>query len=125
MSRYSFLFGAFLLFSHGLAIAQEDTEEVWYVWLDAQIDKEGQNVRMVGDAPFKVTCCVKSPAFARLEKKTAAWIRENHDPNYQGRTSLKKIQDMDLAQSVISWAKRDAAAGKGITIVSYAEECVE
>ena len=70
-------------------------------------------------------CCIKSPEFAKVEKSAANWIRENHDPTFEARTALKKIQDEDLALSVIDWAKRDSASGKAVKIVDYSDRCEE
>ena len=104
-------------------MAQDDEPEIWYVWLDAQATVDGKPTRIVGDVAFSITCCIKSPDYSRLEKKAARWIRDNYDENYDGRISLKKIQDADLASSVISWAKGDAENGKDVLIVEYADEC--
>jgi len=104
-------------------LAQDDEPEIWYVWLDAQTTVEGKPTRIVGDVTFSITCCIKSPDYSRLEKKAARWIRHNYDESYEGRISLKKIQDADLAKSVISWARKDAENGQDVLIVEYADSC--
>ena len=117
--RYVIVF--FILFQFTSVKAQE--EEIWYVWIDTQISRGENVVRLVSEKPIKITCCVKSPKFKRFQKKTAKWIRNNYDENFDLETPLKNIEDKTLADAVISEALEKSKADPSILMISYTASC--
>jgi len=110
----------FIFISFSVAFAQED---IWYVWVDTQINKGGEVVRLVSNEPIRITCCVKSPKFKRLQKKTAKWIKDNYDQNFDLESPLKNIEDKSLAFTVIGDAEKKAESGENILMIKYTTSC--
>jgi len=110
----------FIFLSVSLANAQDD---IWYVWIDTQIKQGNEYVRLVSDEPIKITCCVKSPKFKRLQKKTAKWISANYDKSYNGENPLRNIEDESWASTVINEAETKLKSGDKIVIVKYSVNC--
>jgi len=98
-------------------------EEIWYVWLDTIIQKDGSQVRIVGKQPFSITCCVKSGKYSRLDKTAQKWIRKNYDENFNSSNALKNIQDEKLALEIIKKANIASKSDDGILIVDYLDSC--
>ncbi|MDN5211169.1 hypothetical protein QQ020_03880 [Fulvivirgaceae bacterium BMA12] len=117
------------LFSCLLAIegqAQETkdtTNDTWFVWIDATAQSDGQTSRIVSNEPFKITCCVKSPKYRKLLKRAEKWIQKNVDENYRGESPLGKIQDADLALTMIKEATEQNTPGTKLIRVDYKEKC--
>jgi len=112
-----------LLFSLVTLINSPTGDEIWYVWLDTIVTVDGQEVRLVGDQPFVITCCVKSGKYGRLEKSATKWIRNNYDSEYEQASPLKKIQDMSLAIEIVEKAVSQASGNASIQIVAYSDTC--
>ncbi len=99
-----------------LSKGQDDAnKDRWYVWLDTEVSG---NKRIVSDV-FEINCCVKSPKYRRLTKKTEKWIRKNFDPNYVGTDPLQKIPDEGLAEEM----NKQAKTSKQVQVVEFKEIC--
>lgn len=109
-----------VLSSVTLSLAQKD---IWYVWVDTQINKDGKDIRLVSEAPIKITCCVKSPKFKRFQKKAAKWIRSNYDAAFDGESPLRNIEDKSFAVTVIEEAEKKKESGQPILLVKYSATC--
>lgn len=97
-------------------------KDIWFVWIDTETEIDGAPTRIVSKQPFKISCCLKSPKYRKLLKKAEKWIIKNVDKNYQGGP-LNKIQDMELARSMIKQASEGASTGKNLIFVDFTEEC--
>lgn len=102
--------------------AEDTTVETWYVWIDAQITKDGESYRLVSQTPFQITCCVKSPKYRKLGKKAQKWVTKNYDQAFSGDNVLSKVQDEMLAKDMIAKIIQDGPADK-ILVVDYIEAC--
>ena len=103
--------------------AKDSTNDIWYVWIDTTTGAEGQTSRIVSKQAFKISCCVKSPKYRRLLKKTEKWIQKNVDKNYEGESPLNKIQDANLAATMIKEASGQNTDGARLILVDYQEKC--
>jgi len=102
-------------------IAQE--EEIWYVWIDTEIKKEDNVIRMVSEEPIRITCCVKSPKYRRFQKQTAKWIQKNFDSEFHLETPLKNIEDKSFAEKVIKAAIEKSRNDESVIIIKYSATC--
>ena len=103
------------------AKAQESSESVndtWYVWLQATAMVDGQQKVVVSKDVFTTYCCVNSPKFAKVLKRSEKWMKKNIDPDYSG-TPLQKVQDLNLAKQTLEKLK----AVDGVHIVDFSETC--
>lgn len=114
---------AIALITFLFSFSETQEEEIWYVWIDTQVNIEDQNVRLVSSEPIRITCCVKSPKFKRFQKQTGKWIRKNYDQDFDGEAPLKNIQDKSLADTVIKEAMEKSDSNKSIRIISYSATC--
>ena len=103
--------------------AQENSSDIWYVWIDTTTGTGGQTSRILSNQAFKISCCVKSPKYRRLLKKTEKWIQKNVDKNYNGESPLNKIQDAGLAETMIREASAQNQEGSKLIRVDYQERC--
>ena len=110
-----------LISSTYLASAQSDPEvETWYVWIDTEVIIDGQSFRLVSDSPVTITCCVKSPKYRKFIKKTSSWISKNVSESYDLENGTKKIQDLNLANQMITEAK----TSDNVKIIDYQASCI-
>ena len=100
----------------------EEDEIIWYIWLDTPAMVQGEQVRLIGNKPFRITCCVKSGKYNRLQKAAVKWVKENYDPGITGKSILKNIKDESLALKVIADAKSSDSDLK-IIMVDYSDSC--
>ena len=103
------------------ANAQDTTEPVndtWYVWLHATATIDGKEMVVVSTDVFTTYCCVNSPKFAKVLKRSEKWMKKNIDPDYSG-TPLQKVQDLNLAKQTLEKLK----AVDGVHIVDFSETC--
>jgi len=112
-----------LLFSLAILVNSPTSDEIWYVWMDTMVTVDGKEIRIVGDQPFVITCCVKSGKYSRLEKSASKWIRQNYDSEYEQTSPLKKIQDMSLAIEIVEKAVSQSTSDNSIKIVGYTDIC--
>lgn len=103
--------------------AQENSSDIWYVWIDTTTGTGEQASRILSNQAFKISCCVKSPKYRRLLKKTEKWIQKNVDKNYNGESPLNKIQDAALAETMIREALAQDQKGSKLIRVDYQEKC--
>lgn len=113
---------SFLVVSHAQE-ANDSTNDIWYVWIDTTTGAEGQTSRILSKEAFKISCCVKSPKYRRLLKKTEKWIQKNVDKDYKGESPLNKIQDANLAATMIREATGQNQDGPKLILVDYQEKC--
>jgi len=97
----------------------QTNDDVWYVWIDTEVEIENKLVRIVSEAPIEITCCVKSPEYRQFIKDTSGWIRENVSDSYTGQNGTKKIQVLALAEVLINEAKED----NNVRIIKYDASC--
>jgi len=106
-----------------ITVAKAQEKEIWYVWVDTQVDIKGAETRVVSDEPFKITCCVRSGKYRKLVKEAKRWIKSNLSEDYRSEITLRNIQDLSFAETIISEAKRKAEAGENIKIIKYSRSC--
>jgi len=99
------------------------SQDTWYLWIDTYADINGENTRIVSEEPFAITCCLKSGKYRRFLKKSAQWIRNNVDKNFNQSNALKNIQDLSFARDMIADAKRNKEAGDKIKFVKFSAIC--
>ena len=121
MTTISIFISWFLLFNAPDHVHQGDP--IWYIWLDTPAMVNGEQARIVGNKPFKITCCVKSAKYNRLQKAAQKWVKENYDPNFSGSGILKNIEDESLALKVISDAKKNDSPDIQLIMVDYSDSC--
>ena len=96
----------------------ETTNDTWYVWLHATATIDGKETIVVSEEVFTTYCCVNSPKFARVLKRSEKWMKKNVDPSYTG-SPLQKVQDPDLARQTLEKLK----AIEGVRVVAFTESC--
>ncbi|MCG8323563.1 MAG: hypothetical protein MI921_28970 [Cytophagales bacterium] len=101
----------------------DNTNDIWYAWIDTTTGAEGKTSRILSKQAFEISCCVKSPKYRRLLKKTEKWIQKNVDKNYKGESPLNKIQDANLAAAMIKEASEQNAGGSKLILVEFREKC--
>ncbi len=116
------LFLILLIGSFAFASNAQDTAEpkndTWYVWLHATAAVDGKITTVVSRDVFTTYCCVNSPNFAKVLKRSRKWVQKNIDPTYVG-SPLQKVQDLDLAKQTLEKLK----ATSGVHIVDFTETC--
>ncbi len=103
------------------AKAQDSTEpknDTWYVWLHATATVDGKETTVVSKDVFTTYCCVNSPKFAKVLKRSEKWMKKNIDPSFTG-SPLQKVQDPDLAKQTLEKLK----AMDGVHVVEFSESC--
>ena len=114
----------FLLFFSVITVAsnaQEKSEpknDTWYVWLHATATIDGKETIVVSKDVFTTYCCVNSPKFARVLKRSEKWMKKNIDPAFTG-SPLQKVQDLELAKQTLAKLK----AIDGVQVVDFTESC--
>ena len=103
--------------------AKDNANDIWYVWIDTTTGANGQTSRILSKQAFKIGCCVKSPKYRKLLKKTTKWIRNDVENNYNGDSPLSKIQDADLAATMIKEASEQNGKSSKLIMVDYLEKC--
>ena len=116
----TFIIIAFLLFMGRPALAQKAEVEINYLWIDAVVNIDGKETRIVSDEVTKITCCMKSPKYNRVSKKASKWIKENIDGNYSGMSPLRSLLDVELASTIVNEPIAKSEEVDNIRIVSYA-----
>ena len=104
-----------------VASAQEKSEtenDTWYVWLHTTASIDGKETVIISKDVFTTYCCVNSPKFARVLKRSEKWMQKNIDPAYTG-TPLQKVQDLELARQTLEKLK----SMDGVQIVDFKETC--
>jgi len=99
------------------------TQDTWYLWIDTYADINGENTRIVSEEPFAITCCLQSGKYRRFLKKSAQWIRNNVDKNYNETNALKNIQDLSFAMNMIADARRKKEDGDKIKFIKFSAIC--
>lgn len=103
---------------------KDNTNDIWYVWIDTTTGMKGKTSGILSKQAFEISCCVKSPKYRRILKKTEKWIQKNIDKNYRGESPLNKIQDVNLAATMIKEASEPNAEGAKLILVDYQEKCI-
>ncbi len=96
----------------------EPKNDTWYVWLHTTATIDGKETVVASKDVFTTYCCVNSPQFAKVLKRSEKWMRKNIDPTYTG-SPLQKVQDLDLAKQTLEKLKTTA----GVHIVDFTETC--
>ena len=119
MKKYAVLF--VLIFGFiSVSKAQEESKDIWYIWVDTYAQVDGVEKRIVSKELTKIDCCVKSPKYRKLLKSTVKWIRKDIDENYDGENPpLSKVQDKSLAQAALDKAQKHSDAH----LVEYTRTC--
>jgi len=102
---------------------EDNTTEIWYVWIDVETNINGEATRVVSKSPVKITCCVKSPKYRKYVKKAEKWFQKNIDGDFHGETVINKIQDFTLAMDMIAKASEVETAGLKLMQVDFEEPC--
>jgi hypothetical protein len=111
------ILGGMSVASYGQETA-EPKNDTWYVWLHATATIDGKETLVVSKDVFTTYCCVNSPKFAKVLKRTEKWMKKNIDPAFTGST-LQKVQDLELANQTLARLK----ATEGVHIVDFIETC--
>jgi len=100
------LHSAFLVillnFSFMAKAQTQQTQDIWYVWIDTDVTIDGTIYRVISDKPILITCCIKSAKYRKLVKKSSKWIKDNISKTYDGKLELMKLQDRQLAEKIVS-----------------------
>lgn len=96
---------------------------LWYVWIDTEVEINGKISRVISNQPFEITCCVKSPKYRKLLKKTEKWIQQELKTKSNGDNVLKKIQDQSLAREMIKRSITTQDDSKSVIRVEYEATC--